>query len=90
MSKLETFVIATKGFCHAVLGVGVPLGVSLAQYANTGDWPSKIVWWGVVVPACAVGLANSLLAWTGSSFKTYMDDKKEEESKADPPPKPTA
>lgn len=80
--KLSAVVITIKGLCVLTIGVGTPLGVSLAQYANLNEWPSKIVWWGVVVPSCIVGGANALLAWLSNAFKDYTDDNP---PKPDPP-----
>ena len=71
ITKFESIILGTKAACFIIVGVATPLGVSLAQYANTGEWPSKIVWWGVVIPACSVGGATQLISFLNNSFHEY-------------------
>ena len=68
--KLETAVIGTKGFCFLAIGFFTPLTVGLAQWVNTGEWPSRIIW--VVMGAsCCTGAASQLLAFLSQSFGDY-------------------
>lgn len=70
--KLPTAVIIAKGICYLTIGIATPLATSLAQYANTGEWPSRITWWGVVIPACAIGASSQVLAFLSNSFGDYQ------------------
>jgi hypothetical protein len=65
--KLENAVIVTKGLCFLVIGFFTPMTVGLAQWANTGEWPSRIIWI-VMGASCAVGAASQLLAFLSQSF----------------------
>jgi TRAP-type C4-dicarboxylate transport system permease small subunit len=73
--NLKTAVVIVKGLCYLIVGVFTPWASALAQWANSGEWPSKIVWLGVILPASAIGGASSLLAFLSSSYKTYTDDR---------------
>lgn len=75
--KLETVIIVLKGMCYLLIGVFTPWTAALAQWANSGEWPSKIVWMGVIVPASVVGGANGLLAFLTTSYGTYKAKLKE-------------
>ena len=69
--KIETVIIITKGLCFTVIGFTAPIAAGLAQYANTNEWPSKIVW--VVIGIAAVaGGATQLLSFLSGSFSQYM------------------
>ena len=65
--KLENAVIVAKGVCFLIIGFFTPLTVGLAQWANTGEWPSRIIWI-VMGASCAVGAASQLLAFLSQSF----------------------
>ena len=73
--KFNTWILIGKGICFFIVGFFTPMSSSLAQYANTGDWPAKIVWWGVVIPACMIGGASALQAYFSTSFATYKAEK---------------
>ena len=73
--KLATLVIATKGACYLIIGIATPLAASLAQWANSGTWPERIVWMGVVLPACLIGGATQLLAFLSKSFGSYQEER---------------
>lgn len=76
--SLETIVVVVKALCVVTIGIGTALSTSLAQYANTGEWPSRIVFFGVVIPSCMVAGGNSLYAFLSGAFRTYTDSIKEE------------
>lgn len=68
--KLEDVVVVTKGACLTADGFLGPIVVGLAQWANTGEWPSNIVW--VIILAMAFkGAANSLLGFLSQSFGNW-------------------
>lgn len=73
--KLNTGIVIIKGLAFVTVGVGTSLATSLAQYVNTGEWPSRIAWWGVVIPACAVAAANSVLSFLSGSFAQYKAER---------------
>lgn len=65
-------IIWIKLICHLVIGVFGPWAASLAQWINSGEWPSRIVWLGVILPASAIGGAGAVLAFISSSFSDYQ------------------
>lgn len=73
--KLNTGIIIVKGMAFVAVGVGTSLSTSLAQYVNTGEWPSRIAWWGVVIPSCAVAAANAILSFLSGSFAEYKAER---------------
>lgn len=73
--RFETTIVFVKALCHLVIGVFTPWAASLAQWVNSGEWPSKIVWIGVILPASAVGGASALQAFLSGSYRTYTDKK---------------
>ncbi len=73
--KLETVVLVAKGCCYLVVGAGGAWSSSLAQWVNSGEWPEKIAWLGIIVPASVIGAANGLLAFLSGSYSNYMKDR---------------
>lgn len=74
---LETCVIIFKALAYMIVGVFTPWSASLAQWVNSGEWPSKIVWVGVILPASAISGASALLAFLSGSFRSYQDQRKQ-------------
>ena len=74
--RLETAIIIFKGICFLTIGVFTPWSAALAQWVNSGTWPEKIVWVGIILPASAVGGASALQAFLSGSYQTYMDKRK--------------
>jgi len=74
--KLETVILVTKGCCYVFIGAFTPWSSSLAQWANSGTWPEKIVWVGVILPASFIGGASGLLAFLSGSYGNYMASRK--------------
>ena len=70
--KLKTSVVIAKGACHLAVGVFTPWSAALAQWVNSGEWPSKIIWVGVILPASVIGGGSALLAFLSSSFHEYQ------------------
>lgn len=77
LPSLETIVVFIKALCVVTIACGTALSTSLAQYANTGEWPSRIVFWGVVIPSCMVAIGNSLYAFLSGSFSNYTAKRQE-------------
>lgn len=76
--KLETAIIILKGLCYTLIGAFTPWSAALAQWANAdGEWPAKIIWIGVILPASIVGGASGLLAFLTTSYGTYKQKLKE-------------
>lgn len=71
--KIETGVLIIKGLAVTLIGVFTPWSSSLAQWANSGEWPEKIVWIGVILPASIIGGMSALSAFLSGAFKTYTD-----------------
>lgn len=69
--KQDTAIVVTKGFCYVVVGFFTPLSVGLAQWANSGQWPSNIIWV-VIGSACATGAATQLLSYLSGSYSDYV------------------
>jgi len=70
--KQETVIVSLKCACYLVVGIFTPWAASLAQWANSGEWPEKIVWIGIILPASAISGASSLLAFLSSSYSNYQ------------------
>lgn len=67
----DTAIIIAKCLCFVTIGFFTPLTVGLAQWANTGEWPGKIIW--VVTGAsCFVGAASQLLSFLSGSYSDYV------------------
>lgn len=74
--RLETAVVIVKGLAHLIVGVFTPWSAALGQWTNTGDWPSRITWIGLILPASAIGGFSALLAFLSGSFQTYSRQRK--------------
>lgn len=74
--KLDTSIVVTKGFCYLMIGVFTPWAAALAQWINSGEWPARIVWVGVILPASAVGGASQLLAFLSNTWADYKAARK--------------
>lgn len=69
--KLDTGILLTKGSAFVIAAVCLSLGTALAQWANSGEWPGKIVW--VVIMANAVGQgANALISFLSGAYADYV------------------
>lgn len=69
-TKMDTFVLLTKLSCYVFIGAGTPMISSLAQWANSGEWPEKIQWVVIITGAC-VGGATQVLSFLSSSYAKY-------------------
>ena len=83
--KLETVIVVTKGLCYFVVGGLAPLSVGLAQWANTGEWPPRIIWI-VIIGGCVSGAFNNLLSFLSGSFSDYMASRKTDSAVTVAPP----
>ncbi len=82
-STADTLVIVMKGFAFVVIGVFTPWTGALSQWINSGTWPEKIIWVGVVLPMSMIGGASALVAFTSGSWQTYQQQRKANESGQD-------
>lgn len=73
--KLHTSIIVVKGLCYLVIGIFTPWAAALAQWSNSGEWPAKIIWLGVILPASAIGGANGLLSFLSNSYGNYVKER---------------
>ena len=80
--KQETAIMCVKGICYMSLGAAGPLITGLTQWANTGEWPPRIIWV-VMAASCLSGMATQLLAFLSGSYSDYL------KSKTPPTPEPT-
>lgn len=78
--KLDTVVIIIKGLCYVLVGAFTPWSAALAQWVNSDQWPARIVWVGVILPASFVGGGSALLAFLNGSFDTYNKQKKADDT----------
>jgi hypothetical protein len=83
--QLPKTVIITKAFCFVLIGALTPLAASLAQWANSGELPPKIVWI-VIVAGCTVGGATQLLSFLSSSYSDYVQTKSNGNGNSGPGP----
>lgn len=72
--KYETGEVFTKAMCFVLIGFFTPLTTSLAQWANSGEQPSKIVWI-IILATCMVGSATQLLSFLSGSYADYLTKK---------------
>ena len=70
--KLDTFITLSKGFTAVLIGVFTPWTAALAQWVGSDQWPSRIVWVGVILPASVIGGASAWRSFTSSSWPDYM------------------
>lgn len=64
-------IVVVKGGCYMVIGGLMPLTTNLAQWANSGEWPSRINWV-VIIAGCGVGAATQLLSFLSGSYSDYI------------------
>ncbi len=76
--RLHTWIVIFRGIAVLVVGVFSPWAAALAQWANSGTWPDRIVWIGVILPASAISGFSALNAFLSGSFQTYMEKRKQE------------
>jgi hypothetical protein len=69
-------IVILKAVCYVLIGAGTAMGTSLAQWANSGQWPDKINWVSMIIGA-TVGGATQLLAFFSRSFSNYLDERTE-------------
>jgi hypothetical protein len=81
--RLDTAILVAKGISHWLIGTFTPWTAALAQWANSGEWPSKIVWIGIIMPASVVGGASALLSFLSGSYSKYVADKAPRQAIAD-------
>ncbi len=79
--RMETYIVIAKGAAHLIVGIFTPWSAALAQWVNSGDWPTRIVWIGVILPASAVGGSSALLAFLSGSYQTYQKLKQDNDQK---------
>jgi len=73
--KLDMFIIGSKGFAYVTIGFCGPMGAGIAQWANSGETPSMIMWAGLTLGSI-VGGATQWLAFCSSSWNTYRQQQK--------------
>lgn len=74
--KLDTFIIISKGLAYVFIGAFTPWSAALAQWVGTNNWPERIVWIGVILPASVIGGATQWLAFCSGSWNTYHQQQK--------------
>jgi hypothetical protein len=72
--KIDTIIIISKGLAYVLVGVFSPWIAALAQWANSGTWPERIVWVGVILPLSVIGGGNAWISFTSSSWNTYRQN----------------
>jgi hypothetical protein len=83
--KIPTVVIIAKAFCFVLIGALTPLAASLAQWANSGELPPRIVWI-VILSGCAVGGATQLLSFLSSAYSDYVQTRSNGNGSSGPGP----
>ncbi len=63
-----------------LVGIFTPWMGALAQWINSGEWPGRIIWLGVILPLSVLGAGNAWISFTSSSFSTYRQQKKADDS----------
>ena len=67
----KTLEVFLKLFAYICIGAGTSLGSSLAQWANSSEWPGKIQWIVIIVAACVAG-STQLLSFMSGTWKDYQ------------------
>lgn len=75
--RAATAVIILKAACFVTVGFGTSLVNSLAQWADTGDWPPRINWV-IVMVSGAVAAATQLLAFLSDSYAKYSNEQQKQ------------
>lgn len=73
--KLETTSVIVKALCYMIIGGLTPLSSALAQWANSGEWPPRIVWV-VIVSGCITGASTQLLSFLSGSYSNLVAERK--------------
>lgn len=81
--KQDTFIVILKALAYVLIGTFTPWTAALAQWINSGGWPEKIIWVGVILPASVIGGATSLLAFLNGSYGRYVKGR-QQPSKIEP------
>ena len=74
--KLDALIVLSKGLAYVVVGVFGPWVAALAQWANSGLEPPKIIWLGVIFPLSMIGAGNAWIAFTSGSWTAYREQSK--------------
>ena len=61
-----------KGMCYVLIGVFTPWSAAMAQWIGSGEWPGRIIWVAVILPASVLGGAGQLLAFLNSDFAKHQ------------------
>lgn len=68
--KVDSVVLLSKAACYLIIGLCAPLGASLAQWANSGESPSRVTWV-VIIGACLTGGATQMLSFFSQSYGNW-------------------
>lgn len=79
----DTAIIISKGLAYVIVGIFGPWVGALAQWANSGQEPPRIIWIGVILPLSAIGAGNAWIAFTSGSWTTYRQQSKADSSGED-------
>lgn len=69
--KLETFILATVALAYIIAGFCTNVISGLSQWLNSGEWPPRINWVGIVIMG-VLGAASNYLAFVSGRFHEYM------------------
>ncbi len=69
--RLDSGILVTKGACFCIAAVSLQLGQALAQWSNSGEWPSRLQWI-IVVAGCAGAGANAILSFLSGSYADFV------------------
>lgn len=69
--KLDSAVLLTKGTCFFLAAVCLQLAQALAQWSNSGEWPSRLQWI-IVIAGCVAAGANALLSFLSGSYADFV------------------
>lgn len=83
LMRQDSAIIIAKGAAHILVGAFTPWAAALAQWSNSGETPSTIVWVGVIAPASIVGGASALLSFLSGAYAEYVKNKEPRQAIAD-------
>lgn len=73
--KLETGIVATKGFVVTLVGAGTALLGAVSQWSNA-DFDPSLLQWVIIATVTVVGGANALSGFISQAFGNWLKERK--------------
>lgn len=73
--RTEAFFVIGDLICAVLNGALISFVPAISQWADSGEWPSKIVWCSII-GATILGGTNGWKSYTSGKFTRWMDERK--------------